>query len=310
MRLVIALGGNALLRRGEPPEAATQAARLAVIAPGLARIAGAHQVVFVHGNGPQVGLLARESADDATLTTPYPLGLLGAATQGLIGSLLQQALRGAGLAAPTVTVVTHVIIDGDDPALRTPEKFIGAVYDERRARDLARTHGWAIAPDGDGWRRVVPSPRPQQIVELDACRTLLNTETTVIMGGGGGVPLTRTDDGTQLAEAVIDKDHTAALLGRLLNADRLIILTDVPGVIIEYGTPDATVLTDTTPALARTLDLPAGSMRPKVDAACDFVTATGRPAVIGPLEHAEDVVAGILGTRIAAPGDTMLSPRR
>ncbi|AGW41082.1 gamma-glutamyl kinase [Leifsonia xyli subsp. cynodontis DSM 46306] len=302
MRLVIALGGNALLHRGEPPEAATQAARLAVAAPALARLAATHQVVFVHGNGPQIGLLARESAADPSLAAPYPLGLLSAATQGLIGSLLQQALHGADPDVATATVVTHVSIDSDDPALLTPEKFIGNVYDEHHARALARKHGWSIAPDGDGWRRVVSSPRPRQILEIDTCRTLLNAGTTVIMGGGGGIPLTHADDSDQLVDAVIDKDHTAALLGRLLHADKLVILTDVPGVIIGYRTPDATVLTDTTPPLARALDLPAGSMRPKVEAACDFVTVTGRPAVIGPLEHAEDVVAGVLGTRVNPAG--------
>lgn len=299
MRLVIALGGNALLHRDEPPEAATQVARLALAAPALARLARDHQVVFVHGNGPQVGLLARESTDDPTLAAPYPLAALGAETQGLIGSLLTQALHNAGLSKPALTLVTHTIVDADDPAMTAPSKFIGPVYGYRRARHLADDHGWDIAPDGDGWRRVVPSPLPQRVVEFDAATTLLNVGATVIMGGGGGIPLTDYT-GYRPVDAVIDKDHTAALLARMLNADMLMILTDVPGVISDYGTPDAAVIAATTPALLRALPFPAGSMGPKVTAACGFVDATGRRAAIGPLEHAEEVVDGTVGTQISA----------
>ncbi|WP_022886163.1 carbamate kinase [Glaciibacter superstes] len=300
MRLVIALGGNALLHRHEPPEAATQVARLALAAPALARLAVQHQVVFVHGNGPQVGLLARESTDDATLTAPYPLAALDAETQGLIGSLLTQALHNAGLAGPIVTLVTHTVIDADDPAMGEPTKFIGAVYDHHRAHRLAADHGWDIARDGDGWRRVVFSPLPQRIVELHAGATLLDTGATVIMGGGGGIPLTD-HDGYTPVEAVIDKDHTAALLARALGAEQLVILTDVPGALTDYGTPDERVIGDTTPGLLRALPFPAGSMGPKVDAACTFVENTGKPAAIGALEHAEEVVDGIVGTQIT-PG--------
>lgn len=183
MRIVIALGGNALLRRGEPPEAAIQAARLAAIAPGLVRLANQHEVVLVHGNGPQVGLLARESADDRMLTAPYPLGMLSAATQGLIGSSIQQALRNSGLGHATASLITHAVVAGDDPAIDRPEKFIGAVYDKSRARELTQVHGWSMAPDDGGWRRVVPSPRPRRIIEFEEGRRLLEGGTTVIMGG-------------------------------------------------------------------------------------------------------------------------------
>lgn len=300
MRLVIALGGNALLHRDEPPEAATQVARLALAAPALARLARAHQVVFVHGNGPQVGLLARESVDDVALSAPYPLAALVAETQGMIGSLLIQALHDAGFAGQAVAVVTHTVVDADDPAMRMPTKFIGPVYDYRRARRLADDHGWDIAPDGDGWRRVVPSPLPHRVVELDAATTLLAAGTTVIMGGGGGIPLA-VGDGYRPVDAVVDKDHTAALLAGALGADRLVILTDVPGVIADYGTPDATVIAATTPALLRDLSFPAGSMGPKVTAACGFVERTGRRAAIGSLEHAEEVVDGTAGTQLAPP---------
>lgn len=297
MRVVIALGGNALLHRDEAPEAATQVARLALAAPALARIAAAHQVVFVHGNGPQVGLLARESTEDETLTAPYPLSALGAETQGLIGSLLTQALRNAGYPGEAVTVITHTVVDSGDAALLTPTKFIGAVYDYRHARRLADDHGWKIAPDGDGWRRVVPSPLPLRIVELPAAGTLLSAGCTVIMGGGGGIPITDAS-GYRPVEAVIDKDHTAALLARTLDADALVILTDVPGAIADYDTPTATVIAATTPALLRALPFPEGSMGPKVDAACGFVEATGKRAAIGALEHAQDVLDGTVGTQI------------
>ncbi|WP_103663012.1 carbamate kinase [Microbacterium sp. CJ77] len=304
MRFVIALGGNALLHRHEAPEAATQVARLSLAAPALARIAAAHQVVFVHGNGPQVGLLARESAEDETLTSPYPLSALGAETQGLIGSLLIQALHNAGHPGQAVTVITHTVVDADDAAMGTPTKFIGAVYDCRHARRLADDNGWDIAADGEGWRRVVPSPLPRRIVELSAAATLLAAGSTVVMGGGGGIPVIDSD-GYRPVEAVIDKDHTAALLARLLHADALVILTDVPGVIADYGTPAATVIAATTPALLRTLPFAAGSMGPKVDAACGFVEATGKRAAIGSLDHVQDVLDGTVGTQITAS----LSPR-
>ncbi|MBS1897247.1 MAG: carbamate kinase [Actinobacteria bacterium] len=298
MRLVVALGGNALLHRGERPEASAQSARLAAVAPALARLADAHELVLVHGNGPQVGLLARESAEDPALGAPYPLGLLSAATQGMIGSLLQVALRSAGATRPVSTLVTHVLVDPEDPEMHRPEKLIGAVYDERRARALAKTHGWSIAADGGGWRRVVPSPRPRRILELDDARTLLGAGRTVVLGGGGGVPVIEDAGGLRTIDAVIDKDRTAALIAQQLDAGLLAILTDVPGVIADYGSPEATVLPELTPAAATALDLPSGSMGPKVEAASEFALATGRSAVIGPLEHAEDVVAGILGTRI------------
>jgi len=297
MRLVIALGGNALLHRGESPDAATQTARLALAAPALARLARAHDVVFVHGNGPQVGLLARESADDPDLAEPYPLASLSAETQGLIGSLLTQELYNAGMTRPAVTLVTHTIIDSGDPAMATPSKFIGAVYDKWSAHRLAADHHWNIALDGEHWRRVVPSPRPQRVVEVDAAAALIDTGITVVMGGGGGIPLVD-ENGYQQVDAVIDKDHTAALIAQSLNADLLVILTDVPGVITDYGTPQAAVIASTTPALLTAFSFPAGSMGPKVAAASSFVNATGRRAAIGSLDHAEEVVGGTVGTQI------------
>jgi carbamate kinase len=299
MRIVIALGGNALLHRGEPPDAAIQTERIATAAPALARLAMAHEVIIVHGNGPQVGLLAHESSDDRTLTAPYPLGALGAETQGLIGSLLQQALHNAGLPIPAVTLITHVVVDADDPAMAAPTKFIGAVYPELEAHQLADRHGWTIAPDGDGWRRVVASPKPRRVVELAAAATLLQSGVTVVMGGGGGIPVIE-ERGYRPVDAVIDKDHVASLIARELDAELLVILTDVVGAISNFGTPGELVIGDTTPALLHALPFPAGSMGPKVEAACAFVDATGRRAAIGGLDTAEDVVNGDVGTQITA----------
>lgn len=301
MRLVIALGGNALLRRDEPPEAATQAACVAAVAPALAQIARDHQVVFVHGNGPQIGLLARESGADPTLKAPYPLAALGAETQGLIGSLLSQALHNAGRTGPIITLVTHTVVDAQDPAMTDPSKPIGPVYGEQRAQQLVAGLGWDIAPDGDGWRRVVPSPMPCRVVELETGASLLESGATVIMAGGGGVPLTDNRTYHQV-DAVIDKDHTAALLACELGADQLVILTDVPGVFTDYGTAEQRLISLTTPTKLQGLEFAAGSMGPKVAAACSFVEATGKSAVIGQLEHAIDVVAGKSGTLISDGG--------
>ncbi|MCK2036789.1 carbamate kinase [Microbacterium sp. SSW1-49] len=297
MRLVIALGGNALLHRGERPDAAIQTARLTLAAPGLARLADEHELVLVHGNGPQVGMLAEESAADAALSAPYPLGALVAETQGLIGSQLSLALRNAGLAGMIATVITHTVIDADDPRGDVPSKFIGPSYDRRRARHLAAEHGWDIAEDGEAWRRVVPSPRPQRILEIDAARTLLKSGMTVVLAGGGGVAVDD-HDGLHTIDAVVDKDHAAALIARTLRADRLVILTDVPGVIADYGTPDATVIAASTPAALRQWVFPDGSMGPKVTAVCDFVSSTRCTAAIGALEHAEEVVLGTVGTQV------------
>ncbi|AXH37322.1 carbamate kinase [Humibacter sp. BT305] len=302
MRVVIALGGNALLRRGERPDAAVQATHLATAAPALVRMARAHQVVFVHGNGPQVGVLARESAADTALTAPFPLSLLTAATQGLIGALLQAALRDAGLHAPTVTVLTHTLIDPADPAFHTPDKFVGESYDRAHAIELGRRYGWSMAEDGGRWRRVVPSPRPLRVLEIDTIRALAQTGVTVIAGGGGGIPLRGGPGPAALVDAVVDKDYTAALLAREIGADLLLILSDVPGVLDRFGSPMARVIPAMTPLEARDLDLPAGSMRPKVDAAAQFTLATGKPAVIGALEDAEEAVAGRAGTRIQRAG--------
>ena len=300
MRLVVALGGNALLRRGEKPDAAIQQEHVAEAAPALARLAREHEMVLVHGNGPQVGMLALESAADTSLTRPYPFNDLVAETQGVIGYWLQQGLANAGLTTPVVTLVTQTLVAADDPAFEDPSKFVGSVYEESRARELAEAGGWVVKRDGAGWRRVVASPRPSGIVEVEIARSLLEQGTTVVLGGGGGVPVIRTPAGLVGVEAVVDKDHVAAFVAETLRADALVMLTDVSAVQADFGTSEARALHRVSVADLAALDLPDGSMGPKVEAACDFVTRTGGRAAIGSLQDAAEVVAGSAGTQVGA----------
>lgn len=299
MRIVIALGGNALLRRGEKPDAAIQLAHLVSAAPALAEIAAEHEVVFVHGNGPQVGLLALESLADTSLSRSYPLSDLVAETQGLIGYWIQQALINAGLSRPIVTLVTQTLVDGKDPRFRSPDKFIGSGYGEDEAHRLAVRNGWAVRRDGNSWRRVVASPEPLRIVELDAAALLLENHVTVILAGGGGVPVTKGDDGLTGIDAVVDKDFAAALIATQLDADRLVMLTDVPAVYLHYGTPNEQPLREIRPADLDDHEFPTGSMGPKVAAARQFVENTRGSAAIGSLADATAVVAGATGTQLS-----------
>ena len=298
MRIVVALGGNALLRRGESPESAIQLEHVAEASPALAKAATEHELVLVHGNGPQVGMLALESAADPSLSHPYPFSDLVAETQGVIGYWLQQGLTNAGLVTPVVTLVTQTLVDADDPAFGDPTKFVGTVYEEERARELADTHGWTVRADGDGWRRVVASPLPLRIIELGTARTLLEGGTTVILAGGGGVPVVERPHGLAGVEAVVDKDYVAALIAAELNADLLVLLTDVDGVMIDYGTPEQQLLREVRADELQAHNFPAGSMGPKVSAACRFVQETGKHAAIGALGSASDVIGGALGTQI------------
>ncbi|GAA2859093.1 hypothetical protein GCM10020220_055280 [Nonomuraea rubra] len=238
MLIVVALGGNALLERGERPDAQVQREHVRAAALALAPLAAEHTLVLCHGNGPQIGMLAVESENDPALTHPFPLDTLGAQTQGMIGYWLALELGNAGLAGPVVTIVTRTEVDPDDPAFRAPAKFVGQTYPEPVARRLAGEHGWTVAGDGQGWRRVVASPAPRRIVELPTIRHLVAGGTTVICGGGGGVPVFAGDGGRyEGAQAVVDKDLTAALLAVELGADRLVVLTDVDAVRRDFGTP-------------------------------------------------------------------------
>ncbi|WP_225829813.1 carbamate kinase [Streptomyces sp. NK08204] len=300
MRIVVALGGNALLHRGERPDAAVQQANIDRVAEALAALAHEHELVITHGNGPQIGLLAVESESDPALSAPYPLHLLGAQTQGMIGSLLACALHDAMPGHRIAALVTHTLVRADDPAFARPTKFVGQVYPKEVAQTLARKRRWHIARDTTGWRRVVPSPAPERVVETDTIHDLLNGGTLVICGGGGGVPVTADRDTGALTgvDAVIDKDLTAALLAEDLKADFLLILTDVPNVYEGYGTPHQRPLFDATPEELRRGGYPDGSMGPKAEAAARFVERVGGLAAIGALDAAFEIVHGRAGTLI------------
>ncbi|MEU4294668.1 carbamate kinase [Kribbella sp. NPDC026596] len=300
MRMVIALGGNALLRRGERPDADVQVAHLAVAAPALAAVAAEHEVVIVHGNGPQVGLLALESTADPALSKPYPLSDLVAETQGVIGYWIQQALSNAGLARRAVTLVTQTVVAATDPAFGTPTKYVGTGYPEDHAQLLESTSGWTFRQDGSQWRRVVASPEPRRIVELDAADVLLRNGMTVILAGGGGIPVVERNSGLAGVEAVVDKDLTAALVATELRADLFVMLTDVPAVYLDYGTPKQRPLHEITVADLAALTFPEGSMGPKVRAAARFVEATKGRAAVGSLDETAAVIAGTTGTQIVA----------
>ncbi|MGE0170335.1 carbamate kinase [Nocardioides sp.] len=300
MRIVVALGGNALLRRGERPDAAIQLRHLAAAAPSLASLAEEHELVLVHGNGPQVGLLALESGSDTSLSRSYPLSDLVAETQGVIGYWIQQSMANAGLVSPVVTLVTQTVVDAADPAFREATKFVGSGYPEQQARELAETNGWTVRRDGDAWRRVVASPLPQRIVELESADLLLRNGTTVVLSGGGGIPVVETDNGLLGVEAVVDKDFTAALIAEELGAELLVMLTDVPAVLADFGLPTERPLRDVTVSELEAHHFPAGSMGPKVAAACQFVAASRARAAIGALDDATKVVAGVSGTQVVA----------
>jgi carbamate kinase len=297
MRIVAALGGNALLRRGEPLDLPTQRANARVAALAVAELARDHELVVTHGNGPQVGLLALQAAG---ADPPTPLDVLGAESDGLIGYVLAQELGNALRGREVVTVLTQVVVDPADPAFDDPTKPIGPVYGGRREADRAAgSRSWTIARDGDYFRRVVASPEPRTIVELEPIRRLAEAGVIVICAGGGGVPVARAPDGSLAGvEAVVDKDLTAVLLATDLDADALLLLTDVDAVHLEHGTPGERRLARATPRELRGLGLPSGSMAPKAEAAARFVTATGAVAAIGRLEDAPALLAGAAGTTV------------
>jgi carbamate kinase len=299
MLVVAALGGNALLERGEVPLAETEEKHVLAAVDALAPVAREHDLVITHGNGPQVGLLALESASDPALPHPYPFDVLGAQTQGMIGYFLLQAFENAMPGQQVVSIVCQTLVDARDPAFHLPTKFVGPTYSPDIARGLARSRGWQIRQDGADWRRVVPSPEPQGLVELATIKMLLADGALVICAGGGGIPVVRGRNGhLHGVDAVVDKDFTAALLARELRADALLLLTDVAHVETGYGTKAATPIRRMDPAGLRSLEFPAGSMGPKVEAACRFVDATGHRAVIGRLEDAAELLAGKQGTAV------------
>jgi carbamate kinase len=297
VRLVVALGGNALLERGEVPEAEIQEKHVAAAVEALVPLARDHDLLVTHGNGPQVGLLALESARDPALPRPYPFDVLGAQTQGMIGYFLLQAFENALPGQEVVSLVCQTLVDPADPAFAHPTKFVGPVLTEAEGHRVAQLRGWDIRPDGNAWRRVVPSPEPLVPIEMPTIRMLVGNGAIVICSGGGGIPVCRGPDGLlHGVEAVIDKDLTAVLLARTLGADALLLLTDVANVETGFGTDHARPIFHTTPDALRTEQFPAGSMGPKVDAACRFVEATGHRAFIGRLDDAIGLLNGTSGT--------------
>ncbi len=292
---MIALGGNALLQRGETPSAEAQRRNARAAARAVAEVANEHEVVVTHGNGPQVGLLASQAEADSI---HWPLDVVGAESHGMIGYILAQELHNALGHDRIASLLTQTEVDPDDPAFARPEKFIGPVWDESRAHALAEARGWDIARDGDGWRRVVASPEPQKVLGVEAVRTLVDGGSLAICAGGGGVPVARDDEGRLYGiEAVVDKDLTAARLAVELGADWLLMLTDVDGVYWNWGEPDATRLKALLVSAVAPETFPAGSMGPKMEAA-RRVAEYGACAGIGALEDAAAIVAGQAGTRI------------
>ncbi len=297
MRVVAALGGNALVPRGERPTSDVQVANVEIAAAALVPLATAHELVVTHGNGPQIGLLAMQSAAIEGIET-YPLDILNAETDGMIGYLIERELRERLTSKEVATLLTMVVVDPDDPAFADPTKPIGAVYPTERADELRRLHGWALAPDGGGVRRVVASPHPLEIPQLPAIRLLLEAGVIVICGGGGGIPVVLNEFGWSGIEAVVDKDRMSAKMAAELGADALLLLTDAPAVISGFGTEEAQEIRHATPDDFDLSDFDRGSMGPKVEAACWFVRETGGIAGIGHLADAEDILEGRAGTLI------------
>ena len=306
MRLVIALGGNALLRRSEPMTANAQRANVRRAAQALAPIVLSNKVVITHGNGPQIGLLALQQVSNKSID-PFPLDVLGAQTEGMIGYLIEQELDNVLPPGRLVaSLLTRVLVDRRDPAFDNPTKFVGPLYDRAQADEIARRQGWLFRQDGTGWRRVVSSPAPMEILEARVISLLVEQDVTVICAGGGGIPVIQQADGSEIGvEAVIDKDHASALLARRIGAEGLIMLTDVAAVELQFDTPNARAIRHATPAMLAEYTFPAGSMGPKVDAACSFVNQTGGFAAIGGLEEIAAILDGKAGTLIDHSATTL-----
>jgi carbamate kinase len=299
-RIVAALGGNALLRRGEPLEAELQRANVKKAAAALAAVAESCELIVTHGNGPQIGLLALQAAALKGVQ-PYPLDVLGAESEGMIGYLLEQELRNAVPGRDVATLLTEVVVDPADAAFSQPTKPIGSIYTEEDARRLAAECGWRIAPDGAGFRRVVASPEPLQILQISTIRLLIDAGVLLVCTGGGGIPVAIVNGVLRGVEAVIDKDLAAARLAEEIHANMLLLLTDVRGVYEDVKRPDS-IIAQAHPTELRSMHLPAGSMGPKAEAACRFVERTGGRAAIGALEDAAALVTGATGTQVKSAG--------
>ena len=299
MRVVVALGGNALLRRGQPMTEQNQRENVKTAARALAAIAQEHTLVITHGNGPQVGLLALQNAA-YTHVESYPLDVLDAESEGMIGYLIEQELSNMlPLDRQVATLLTQIKVDSNDPAFKQPSKPIGPVYTKEEAERLAKERGWTIAPDNDAFRRVVPSPLPMHIFEIKVIEFLVQQKVIVICAGGGGIPTVIRSDGSLIGvEAVIDKDRAGALLAEQLKCDVYLMLTDVKAVYRNWGKPDARAIRWASPEALQSLPFAGGSMGPKVEAACEFVRKTGGRAIIGALEDALLLLRGESGTTV------------
>lgn len=300
MRVVIALGGNAILKRGELQTAENQRLNIKRAATAIGQVIEAgHEVIVTHGNGPQVGLMAlQDVAYDQALASPFDV--LGAETEGMIGYLIEQELGNVIPAESEVaTLLTQIEVDPTDPAFGKPAKQIGPIYGRKEAAALTARHGWVMVPDGSHFRRAVPSPRPKRILEIGVIRLLIEHGVTVICAGGGGIPVIRRKDDSYIGiEAVIDKDHASGLLAREISADALLMLTDVDGVYLGWGTAQQRRLEFTKPDELHSYPFETGSMGPKVQAAIDFVTGGGKTAGIGRLEDALEILERRAGTII------------
>ncbi|SNT69882.1 carbamate kinase [Psychrobacter sp. LV10R520-6] len=300
MRLLIALGGNALLKRGEPLSAENQRQNIKIAVEQIMKVTDDNELVIAHGNGPQVGLLALQGAAYTEIDT-YPLDVLGAETEGMIGYIIKQELgnvlpRNMSIA----TLLTQVEVDSKDPAFNNPTKPIGPVYSKEESEKLSKQKGWIIKEDGKYFRRVVASPKPKKIFELKPIQWLLEKGVIVICAGGGGIPTAFNEDGNlQGVEAVIDKDSCASLLARSLECELLVIATDVEYVYTDFGTDKQRAILHAHPDALSELDLPVGSMGPKVAAACEFARATGHIAIIGSLANIGKTLEGAGGTRVS-----------
>ena len=300
MRVVVALGGNALLQRGQALSAENQRENIRVAAGQMAEIHEQHELVIAHGNGPQVGLAALMDAA-YTDVDPYPLDVLGAKTIGMIGYIIEQEL---GNIIPfedhIITVLTQIVVDPADPAFQNPAKPVGPVYDKAEAEKLQSEKGWAMAPDGEYFRKVVPSPLPQRIIEIDTIKMLVDNGVVVICAGGGGIPVAYDDESKLFGvEAVIDKDLASGLLAKGLDAEMFVMLTDVPSVYVDFGTQMQRAIRAAHPDAIEALDFPAGSMGPKVKGACKYVRETGFKSAIGQLSDLEAIMSGEAGTLIS-----------
>jgi carbamate kinase len=311
MMIVAALGGNALLRRGQPLDPEERVAGVKTAARDLAQVAHEHSLVVTHGNGPQIGLLALQSEAHRDVRT-YPLDVLGAESEGVIGYLLERELGNALADREVASIITQVVVSAHDPGFRAPTTPVGPRYSRDDAARLAADRGWSVAPDGDDghWRRVVASPVPLSVVELGVIRLLVDHGVVVICGGGGGIPVVLDADGARHGvDAVVDKDAATALLARQLGADLLLLLTDVPAVELDWGSPSGHPVARTTPEELRTREFADGTMKSKVEAASWFVSTTGRRAAIGALADVEQLVAGRAGTTIVPESEMATSSR-